>query len=178
MYIKYTSENEVFLYETKLDGLVISIGLYLKIISRDVLTEICKYLFTNDKQEKRIDINSSTVCFGVCNEHGYYRIELPATSDELESRLSKKGRYNIRREKRLLEESFGPYEIINIPATSDSSDKYWAFYYKKITYGCDYEMNADEYCANYHVTDLYAIQLKDNKRIAAAILSSVQCLIV
>lgn len=89
-------------------------------------------------------------------------IILPESEDSLMARLSKKHRYNLRREKRLLEQEIGKISVQQImreDITSEMITQY--FEWKKITHYCSYDLSPEDYIDKYHVTDailLYAAQ--------------------
>ena len=104
-----------------------------------------------------------------------FHIDLPNSIDDLEHRLSKKGRYNIKREKRILENDFGTYSFRHIKSNDREApaitEKFFEF--KKKNMGSKYEMNVDSYLRNWYVTDIYFLSVAN--RIASIIMSCEQC---
>ena len=102
-------------------------------------------------------------------------IELPDHCEEIDFRLSKKGRYNIKRERRIAETDFGSCHFIHCAlGGSDSiplTEKF--FEWKKKTIGSDYAMSAEEYLKSWFVSDIYYLAF--GKRIASIIMSCEQC---
>lgn len=80
-------------------------------------------------------------------------IFMPTSSGLLMQRLKKKHRYNLRRERRLLEEATGVIttEICSRDYISDELVEQY-FEWKKKTHGVEYGLSAKEYLATYHVT--------------------------
>ena len=176
---KYESKDETFFFEVAYNEKDALIGMYLKKVSKDAVKRITKGVLKRFRIET-VTINDSMVKYGVHSEHSHYRIELPNTVEEIEMSLSKKGRYNIRREKRLLEENFGICDVINLSSKDERAARYWDFYFsnKKLTHDVDYKMTASEYIKKYHVTDIYALTVGEELNIGAVILSCEQCPIV
>ena len=106
-----------------------------------------------------------------------FRIKLPDNIEQLDLRLSSKGRYNIRREKRLVNDSFGDYQFVEcMPNTTLAGilmESYLEF--KMKTYGKDYGLNLEEYCKKYHVSKIYGLLLGEEKIVGAVLLSCEQC---
>lgn len=104
-----------------------------------------------------------------------FHIVLPNSSDELDKRLSKKGRYNIKREKRIVADTFGACLLTHISANDTKAisvtDRFFEF--KKETMGSDYGMKAETYLNNWYVTDIYYLSF--GERIASILMSCEQC---
>ncbi|WP_197018700.1 GNAT family N-acetyltransferase [Selenomonas sp. ND2010] len=104
-----------------------------------------------------------------------FHIDLPNKIEDLERRLSKKGRYNIRREKRIVMDDFGTYSFRHIKSNdrqaSAITEKF--FELKQKNMGSDYRMDAESYLRNWYVTDIYCLSF--GGRIAAIIMSCEQC---
>lgn len=147
-------------------------------LRRDELTRIVRTIKKTFPEAKKIIVeNAVEPAFGRSISHNHFHIELPATSAELEQRLSSKGRYNLRREKRILTERFGNYEINHYKTQAPGIGKVWDFYFtmKENTYGTVYNLDETEYCKKYHVTDLYTLTLGEDNQIGSVILSCEQC---
>jgi hypothetical protein len=82
-------------------------------------------------------------------------IPLPATKEILMNRLSKKHRYNLKRELRLLEQAVGEIgvEIVSSMMIDNKIINQY-FMWKKITHNCEYNLSPREYIDTYHITDV------------------------
>lgn len=175
------STERRFYFETYASGDMVQLGIWLMPMDKHELQRIIEALFQHYRDAKTVHYEN-----GFCAARGHivfrnhFRIELPESSELLEQRLSAKGRYNIKREKRILNEAFGKYEISKFPASPTSVGEAklaWERYFqlKKITHGADYGMAPDEYCEKHHVTDLYILTVGEVERVAAIALSCEQC---
>ena len=100
---------------------------------------------------------------------------LPGTAEELDSRLSAKKRYNIKREKRLAREQIADYEIVSFPAAEvplGIIKQYFVF--KQSGYGIDYHMTPAEYLTKYHVSHVYTLRFIQTREIGAIVCSCEQ----
>ena len=112
----------------------------------------------------------------VCHRVNHFRIEIPQSVEDLNSRLSRRFRYNLRHEKKLLTEAVGAitfeeYNVQNFP--DDLMTEY--FRLKKITHNRDYHMTAQEYIDCYHVSNAYVLRKIDDGQIISMVLSCEQC---
>ena len=172
------SVNNKFYFETFQTGNKLYLGIWLMPITKQELKEIIREVFRSENTVNEIYYNNGYLkAYGKYVVGNHFKICLPGSIEELEQRLSKKGRYNLRREKRLLEKDFLQYSIVNISATAESADALWEkyFYYKYITHSTDYKMTKKEYCDKYHVTDIYALLIGQDEHCAAIVLSCEQC---
>ena len=168
-------------FEVLVEGSTARLGIWLMPIAAEALKHIIKAVFKSDRAIKNIVFeNGFAPAVGKVTKKNHLRIELPDSAEELEKRLSKKGRYNIRRERRLLEEKHGASQVVDLPALSEKAGSLWEHYfkYKKMTHNTDYNMTISEYCDRYHVTNVYALLTGEEEHIAAIILSCEQCPIV
>lgn len=157
------------------------LGIWLMPMKSEVLHRIARGVFHAFPYVKSIVIENATCDFrGRSFQNNHFRIELPKTVEELDQRLSSKGRYNIRREKRLLSGKNGGYVIRHYLAGDRDADKVWSSYfkYKSEAKKTIYDLTPDEYCAKYHVTDVYSLELGDRHDVAAMMLSCEQCSVV
>ncbi len=185
----YESQTEKIMFEVLCFDSYARLGMYLMVLSNIALDRISKFLF-NSLNISRITFENTFVAGGGqlvqynhkyrITEHNHLRIELPETIEELDLRLSSKGRYNIKREKRMIEEAFGGCKVRHLPALDVAALPIWEDYfkYKYITHKIHYGLNAKEYCDKYHVTDVYSLALGQEEKIAAIVLSCEQCPIV
>ncbi len=174
----YQDDNTKFMFEVLYRNSRAELGIHLMRLNEVILKRIIDFVFQNSKVTV-ISYQNGLVKLGDFIEHSHYRIELPESHDELDLRLSSKGRYNIKREKRILNEDFGEYKVVNYPALDERSKELWEHYfkYKNNTHNVNYGFTPQEYCDNYHVTDIYALILGQD-RIASVVLSCEQCPIV
>lgn len=150
------------------------IGIWLMQLPEDVIVAVIEYIFDNFKWIRRISYTNGFTSRGLSWESHHYRIELPETIYELHARLSKKGRYNIKREKDIIARKFGScileeYTADNCPL--DIIDTY--FHYKYVTHHKDYGLTPSQYLNQFYVTNIYVLRMGDN--IGAVILSCEQC---
>ena len=98
-------------------------------------------------------------------------------SNEIDFLLTKKERYNMRRQTKQCEEicgnlSFTDYVIGEAPEKNIFKLIQVFWNYKNVSYGSDYAMTELEYIKKYHVTDIY--ELKFGNTIAVVLLSCEQ----
>ncbi len=175
----YEEKTVKVFFEVFLQKRTAKLGIYLMSLSEEVLGRIADFVFSNYKVSILTYENSYSK-LGSYVEHNHLRIELPETAEELDSRLSAKGRYNIKREKRLIDEAFSGYQVIDLPAKDGKAVTLWEHYfqYKNHTHHTNYGLTVEEYCAKYHVTDVYALLLGKEERVASIVLSCEQCPLV
>lgn len=160
-----------------LDGDSCYLGAWLMNIPTNVMLESERAIFERFPQVKRIKYEYGLTPTGYASPKNHFRITLPDTDDELRARLSKKGRYNIKREKDILSKTFGGYDVVEYMAEgcpSEILDTY--FKMKKATHNVDYHMTASEYIKFYHVSHVYV--LKVGAEVGAILLSCEQCSVV
>ena len=175
----YETEDAKFYFEVLANKTSAKLGVYLMNLSADILKNIADFIFATLKVST-VTYENGYSKLGDNIEHNHLRIELPETAELLDSRLSTKGKYNIKREKRLTDEKFGGYKIINLPALDEKAGKIWEHYFKfkNNTHSINYGLSAKEYCDKYHVTEIYVLLLGEEERIASIILSCEQCPVV
>ena len=110
-----------------------------------------------------------------CKEKKQWVLNLDSDLIEFQNRLSKKSRYNLKREYRLMCEQFGNVELVQWKA-EETPD--WIietyFRYKEKTYGHRYRMKAKDYIDKYFVTNTYALMDKGRKMVFAVLFSCEQ----
>lgn len=155
------------------DGIAF-LGVYLCEIPGDIFNRAIKYVFASNKAIKRIRIIYSLNNY--CNElspYNHWRIVLPGSADELFERMSKKGRYNLKREKRLLNELgeiiYRHYEAPDIPEYVVHK----FFELKERTHGYNPHMKKSSYIEDASISDAYTISVGDD--IIAVAFSCEQC---
>lgn len=130
-------------------------------ISYKALMQLIQYLF-QEYAVVMIEYESILYNVGANMASEQALLILPDDITKLRANLSSKGRYNLKREKRLIEENIGKYEIViydkdNIP--ENVINKYFA--YKKNTHNREYGVTAKEYIEQYHITDAYVMYVND-----------------
>lgn len=160
-------------------GDVAELGLWLNPISEELVNELIKFLFKNDRELNLIKYKNYYFSVGKAEERNHFRIKLPSTVEELDSRLSSKGRYNIRREKRILEETFGGYSV-SVYSIDEAPDEVLSEYYelKKITHHINYKISPREFMKQQKVSHIYVLRLGESNKVDAIILSCEQCPVV
>ena len=174
---KYTDKNHFFYFETLFDDRVLQLAIELIHLSEIELKRLIKFFFSKYKSIAEIRYTNALCSVGQSQQHNYFRIELPTTKSELDMTLSKKGRYNIKREKRLLEKDYECYQIKNYSVKDEKSVEIIEHYFKlkKVSHGIDYGLSAEQYCERYHVTDIYILSIGNIEQIIAIICSCEQC---
>lgn len=163
--------------EVKIHQNETELGIWLMGIERGQVESVCKYIFDNYPNIKKIKYQFSYHPIGYYTTKNHFKIYLPDTIEELSSRLSSKGKYNIKREKRLIEEDLGDitikeYKSSDIPL--EVINTYFTF--KEKTHHIDYHMSPKEYLENYYVSDVYVMYAGD--KIVSMVLSCEQCEVV
>lgn len=149
-------------------------GIWLMQLPGDVIDAVITYIFDNYKEIKRISYTNGFNSRGLSWKSHHYRIELPGTIDELHFRLSKKGRYNIKREKDIIARKFGSCNLEEYTADNcppNIIDTY--FRYKYETHHKDYGLAPSQYLNQFHVSNIYVLRMGES--IGAVILSCEQC---
>lgn len=150
------------------DGSVIHLGLWLRELPADTLAKGCRFLLRRYPQAEQIqyvncltELGPRECCDAIRRNH--WRIDLPATCDELRARLSSKKRYNIRRQKRLAMELPGGYRIVQYTAENVPPEVIETYFsLKQDQFGTDYRTTPAGYLTQYHVSHVYVLQLRDS----------------
>lgn len=160
--------------EFYIDNQTAILGLWLMNIPTEVIKQFIAYIFNNFNLLTKIKYSNGPVPLGLSWKSVHYKIYLPTTEEELHKRLSKKGRYNIKRERDIIERELGPYtlnEYITSQCPSEIIESYFRF--KLDTHHTDYKLSPTEYLNKFHVTHIYA--LSTSKSVLAVLLSCEQC---
>lgn len=160
--------------ESYAEGDTIVLGIWLVPITEEELAELTNYIFKNNHGARYIKYEYGCALVGEGYKKNHFRIDLPDTTEELHKRLSSKGRYNLKREKRIIDEqigtsAFNEYTGDNVPDCIIT--KY--FEMKRKTHGIDYMLSPKEYLSHYHVTNIYTLSASDT--MLAIIFSCEQC---
>ena len=155
------------------------LGIWLMDIPSEAVKEVAAYIFKKHRKVRWIYFQRSYTELGECSESNHFRMTLPATSEELYSRLTNKSRYNIKREQRLLEAEtgglvFAEYDVDNMP--KDVFEAYFTM--KKITHGRDFRLTEQEYIMTSQTSNAYVIRAAKTGKIISLVLSCEQCPIV
>lgn len=180
--IQYKDRTEELVLMVKYENITAYPGLYLVPVSEKALKKIIKFIFKKKKKIRYLVYETGYCSIGnEAVQTNHFRIDLPEDSESLQARLSKKGRYNIAREKRILEQEFGSWSVKSYPASASEAkavlDRY--FEYKSVTHGERWKnTNHNEYCKKYGVSTVYALTLGEEENIVAVILSCEECPVV
>lgn len=176
----YTDENLDFSFEVLFSRYSAKLGIWLMNIDQTTLRNITAFIFKYNRKIRYVQYENSYISIGTAQQGNHFRIELPGNIEELDKRLSSKGRYNIRREKRILEQDFEEFSIHRCSAVSAEAEVLWDMYFKfkEKTHDHSYDMSPDQYCYHFHVTDIYSLCVGAEKRVIALILSCEQCPVV
>lgn len=139
------------------------LGLYLVAIPEQIFDGLIRFVF---KKYRRVD---KIRCFYSLNNYdgqfvsfNHYRVMLPDTEEELLGRMNKKGRYNLNRERRMLEKlgnvQYLHYSSPNIP--EGIIKKF--FELKEKTHGYNPHMRKSKYTEDACISDAYVITLEEN----------------
>ncbi len=157
-------DGTVYRIPYHVSGSEAQLGLWLNPVPEECVDAVCDRLKTEYGVRIARFEQSPVLYQKQCQAEigNHWHVDLPQTADELDGRLSKKKRYNMRREKRIAEEEIGAYEIAQYPAENAPQqviDAYFAF--KSSSHGADYGMSAQEYLRRYHVTNVYALRFSE-----------------
>ena len=139
------------------------LGCYLMPISVEGFRAVIQYVFQMYKNVKCIKYENALHGVGIYRESPQRVIELPVNIEELHNRLNSKGRYNLRREKRLIEENAGKYEVAFYESEEMLKEVVAKFFeFKKITHDREYGMTPEEYIERYKVSSAYVMQTEED----------------
>lgn len=88
------------------------LGIWLMDIPKNILIEVEKAIFQSYSFVSTIRYEYALIGTGLAFPKNHFRITLPDNEEDLRARLSKKGRYNIKREKDILTKTFGSYTLL------------------------------------------------------------------
>lgn len=177
---RYADQTGEYYFEILFSGTSAKLGIWLMRLDSDVMKRISEYVFHHYKSVRYIFAENTYNKFGSYEEVNHFRIEFPGSDEELDGRLSSKGRYNIKREKRILAQDFGSYTVKKYDAQCEDAMPLWNqyFQFKKNTHDHRYHMTPLEYCDVFHVTTMYALHVGQDQEAIAMVLSCEQCPIV
>ena len=177
--IRYRDKKEDLTLMVRHEGNRAWLGLYLVPISERALKKIVRFIFKTNKNTEQISYEYGYQATGTNSVvQNHFRIRLPETPELLDERLSKKGRYNIAREKRILEREFGEWAVHEYDSEDSAAAEAWGTYFqfKAVTHGSAWaEYDWHRYRQQYGVSTVYTMTLGQENKIAAVILSCEQC---
>ncbi len=199
VYGKYTlleleEGGRILFVPLHVEGQAARLGLFLSDASSATLAELCRFVFSQFPV-RRIDWDCSLAPLGRCyvrrnHPANHWKVTLPASNEELWARMSRKSRYNRRREEKLLLDRLaGDAGNADAPGGGDctgalvmteyeGADHIPAsvvetfFSFKKRLMGRDYGLSPAAYLSHYHVTNAYTWTCGD--RIVAIVFSCEQ----
>lgn len=182
--LKYKDEKSFFV-SYSVQGKNVELGCWLMDLTFEQCDDISNFLFKNNKNFKRIRLNNVKISvekmrslrkrYVIKND---FHIELPQNIFELESRLSKKNRYNIRREKSIAQKMFGEISVENIKVEDPNAEEFVEvfFEFKQATHNVKYLQSPREYIKENCVSDIYLLRFSEE--IVAVLFSCEQTPIV
>ena len=142
-----------------LQGKRLQLGVWLVRLLEGTLPELIRILFRKIPGLEEVVYENSLAPAGrnpdLCN---HFRIELPSSEEELHSRLSAKHRYNIRRERNVIENELGSLDFVEYQGEIPDEIVEEYFRFKRKTHGVDYHMPPRTYLETFHVTDAYVLE--------------------
>lgn len=175
--IKVSDADNVHYLMAAIEGKQCYIGIWLMKIPQKVLQEVEKIIFKKYPIITTIKYEYALVRTGYALSKNHFKIDLPDNEEQLRSRLSKKGRYNIKREKDILIKTFGSFLVQEYTAGDCPKEIINCYFkFKKATHNINYHMSSSEYINKYHVSHIYVLYI--DGIIGAILLSCEQCPIV
>lgn len=152
----------------------VELGCWLTKIEFGVFKDVSRFILRKKKGINAVHIERALISDGRIKKHNDFHIDLPETPEELDARLSSKGRYNLRREKRIATDRFGCCRVKNLKAYEDSSVEYiYKFFkYKEETQQIYFNMTPEDYLRRGCITDIYILEF--GERDVAIVLSCEQ----
>ena len=151
------------------------LGLWLSKIPGEYAKELSRYIFRKHREVKRIKFQRCFTDISVSNKTNHFRIEIPASIEELNQRLTHKFKYNMRRERKMLEAEAGSLTFEEYEAGKFPDDLFTSYFrLKEQTHGRSYHMTGKEYTGTYHVSNAYVIR-GGKGEIISLVLSCEQC---
>ena len=144
---QYSDQNKEFSFEVLFSKYSAKLGIWLMHMDQVALQNIISFLFKYNRKIRCVQYENSYISIGTVQKGNHFRIEFPENSTELDKRLSSKGRYNIKREKRILEQDFGDFSINKCFALSTEAKVLWDMYFKfkEKTHDHSYNMSPEQY---------------------------------
>lgn len=165
-HLKISYGNEIYCVYYTVHKYKAYLSVWLRALPAAVVEASIDYIIKTHKNIMKIDVNYSlTNCKNQLSVDNNWVVFLPDSVEKVLDRLSKKSKYNFKREMRLLEEQSGaltfneyggevPLNVIN---------KYFEWKYE--THGTDYGLSGEAYLDQYHVNG--TMVLSAGERMAA-----------
>lgn len=154
------------------------LGIWLAPITAEILKDVSRFIFRKYKTVRTVEYRFGTIPYGKAFPCNHFKIELPETADALRARMTQKSRYNLRRSRRLLEESVGPVDFVSYPADDVPTEMIGEYLrLKKASHGFEFDAPPEEYLRIHGVSDVYIMRAGDG-RMLSIILSCEQCRVV
>ena len=152
------------------------LGIYLTQLSNYVLKQIVRFIFRKNPEIMYVKSTNSFARGGEWYATNYFTIKMPGDSNSMDDLISSKSRYNLRREKRILEENFGNVDIYEKSVDESTKEVETYIAWKNNQYDQDWHMSGEDYATSHCVTHVYS--LNSNGKILSLILSCEQTPIV
>lgn len=176
-YLLCTDYNDAKYIPVSIEGREGIIGCWGMMLSDFEIEQVAEFLFKYFHVEDvliRCAVPKGQTKYAKRND---FIISLPQTKDELNERLNSKERYNIRRRKRSIEETFGDFKLCEYLAqdkrVSELISKY--FELKKVTHNTDYHLSPEKYMEQFYVSHIYTLEVCEGREILAVLLTCEQC---
>lgn len=164
-FFKISDGDAVFLLPYHVEGKEALLGLWLNPIPEACVRAVSDRLFSEYSVQKihfeyYTDIIEKNCKYRQTN---HWQVNLPSSSEELDGRLSRKKRYNLRREKNIAQKELGifqirEYETSQVP--DEIINRYFEF--KNASHQSEYRMTPAEYLKNYYVSNVYVLEFDDD----------------
>lgn len=161
-----------FYIVASLHGKFAELGSWMAQVSDLSLKEIARFLFKENPEIEYV-FYRNTITDRPSMVKNHYHICLPNTYQELQGRISSKGRNTIKRKIKNIKMTFGSWSLVEYG--SEVPDYIFQTYFrlKKMTHGIEYNMTGKEYVEKYYVSNVYVLSFADE--IAAILFSCEQC---
>ncbi|MBQ3403273.1 MAG: GNAT family N-acetyltransferase [Synergistaceae bacterium] len=175
------------LYRRHPFGTTAHLGIWLTEIPGYVVSECGKYILGRHKNVEYVSYTRSYSGEGFSCPINHFRIKIPKTSEEMYSRLSAKSRYNINRERRLLEQETGGLIFEEYDSVSEGECFYEAvdafLRMKEKTHKGRvskewHSIKARDYAERSQTSHVYVMRGERERNIIAVVLSCEQCPVV
>ena len=142
----------------------IELGMYMRKIDDNMLSEFIKYLFKTNKKAQALYFSHTLNCLDGIDAKPHWHINLPKTIEEFDNQLASKVRYNTKWYPKKIRKELGEYTIDKIP-TNEISEELVKLYltWKATTYKFQYSVK--NYLQDFGVS--YGYILKTQKNILA-----------
>ena len=138
---------------------ILYLGIWLVPIEEDILKNIIIEIFSRFWWVRQIKYQHSYYPIGhVFFKGNHFKILLPETVGELQSRLSSKHRYNLRRELHIIENEVGPVEYLEYETDIPDEVVYFYFRHKSETYKFDCSMTPEQFLRSSGISNVYVIK--------------------